>query len=271
MTRQIPAADADLDALLMAHADGQLSPEEAAEVEARLEQDPDARATLSAWCMQGAAIRAAADALDTAPPSLRTAALERELARALQRQGWRARLMGPMMGAGLRRIAAGVVLFAAGWGAHWIHDAATTPYPGYVAEGLGAHQVFANDLLRPVEFTAEATEGALDWVAAKLDRKLSHPSLAPLGLELVGTRMLGTREGPMAQFIYEDADGHRMSLILAPHPENMPAAPLRMARWGEDRVGYWRDTQLDYAVVAQTSDMQIQAVAEEVARLLGPG
>ena len=259
-------AGAEFDPELMAYADGQLTPEEAAAIEARLETCPEARATLAAWVGQTQAIRDAAAALDTGPASLKTAALERELARVLQRQGWRALVMGP----GLRRMAAGVVLFAAGWGAHWGYDAVTTPYPGYVAEGLGAHQVFAHDMLRPVEFTAEASEGALDWVSAKLDRKLAHPALESLGLELVGTRLLGTREGPMAQFIYEDRDGHRLSLILAPHPEGIREAPLKMASWGDERVGYWRDAQLDYAVVAQTSDLQIQAIAEEVSRLLGP-
>ena len=266
MTRP-PRSDTDFDPELMAYADGQLGPEEAAAVEARLAEDPAARDLVTALSLQSAQIRAAAEALDTAPVSLKTAALERELARSLAREGWRARLAGP----GLRRIAASVMLFAAGWGGHMAWDAATTPYPGYVAEALGAHQVFAQDVIRPVEFRAEATEEALDWVAAKLDRKLEHPALDPLGLELVGTRMLGTREGPMAQFIYEDADGHRLSLIVAPHPEGVREAPLRYASVDDLRVGYWRDARLDYAVMAQTSELQIEAVAHEVASLMGNG
>ena len=264
-TTRPPRSDTDFDPELMAYVDGQLGPEGAAAVEARLAGDPAARDAVSAWTLQAAQIRAAAEELDTAPASLKTAALERELARALKRQGWRARLMGP----GLRRMAASVALFAAGWGGHMAYDAATTPYPAYVAEGLGAHSVFANDMIRPVEFRAEATAEALDWVSAKLDRKLEHPALEPLGLELVGTRMLGNREGPMAQFIYEDRDGHRLSLIVAPHPEGVREAPLRYASANGARVGYWRDAQLDYAVVAQTSDLQIEAVAEEVASLMG--
>ena len=258
-------SEIDVDPELLANVDGQLDPVAAAAVEDRLAADPEARDAVSAWVLQTRQIRAAADALDTGPASMKTAALERELARALQRQGWRARLMAP----GLRRVAAAVVLFAAGWGGHMAWDAATTPYPGYVAEGLGAHRVFANDALRPVEFRAEATESALDWVSAKLDRKLAHPTLEPLGLELVGTRMLGTREGPLAQFIYEDRDGHRLSLIVAPHPEGVREAPLRHASAEGARIGYWRDASLDYAVVAETSDLQIEAVAREVAKLMG--
>jgi anti-sigma factor RsiW len=264
-TKNPPRPEIEFDADLMAYVDGQLGPEAAAAVEARLAADPAARDTVSAWTAQNGWIRGAAEALDTGPASLKTAALERELARALQRQGWRARLLGP----GLRRMAASVAIFAAGWGGHMAWVAATDPYPGYVAEGLGAHQVFAEDLLRPVEFGADATDMAVDWLSAKLERKLAHPALDPLGLQLVGTRLLGTREGPLAQFIYEDRDGHRMSLIVAPHPEGMRAAPLRYADGGAGtRVGYWRDSRLDYAVVADTSDQQIEAVAEEVVRLM---
>jgi anti-sigma factor RsiW len=263
-TTRPPRPEAEFDPELMAYVDGQLGPDAAAAVEARLAADPAARDAVSAWAAQRAWIRGAAEALDTGAASLRTAALERELARALQRQGWRARLMGP----GLRRIAASAVLFAAGWGGHMAWDAATDPYPGYVAEGLGAHDVFGRDTIRPVEFRADAADSAIDWLSAKLDRKLAHPALEPLGLELVGARLLGTREGPLAQFIYEDREGHRLSLIVAPHPEGESAAPLRYASAEGARVGYWRNTELDYAVVAQTSDQQIEAVAEEVVRLM---
>jgi len=264
-TTRPPRSDTDFDPELMAYADGRLAPAEAAAVEARLAADPAARDAVMAWMLQSDQIRAAAEALDTAPASLKTAALERELARALQRQAWRSRLLGP----GLRRMAASVALFAAGWGGHMAYDAVTTPYPAYVAEGLGAHRVFADDMVRPVDFRAESSEAALDWVSAKLDRKLTHPALEPLGLELVGTRMLGTREGPMAQFIYEDRDGHRLSLIVAPHPEGVRESPLRYASAEGARISYWRDARLDYAVVAQTSELQIEAVAAEVAGLMG--
>jgi anti-sigma factor RsiW len=261
-----PRSDLDFDPELMAYADGLLGPDAAALVEARLAEDPDARATVAAWTAQRDDIRAAAAALDTGPASLRTAALERELARALQRQGWRARVAGVQ----LRRVAAGVALFALGWGGHWawVTTGGASAYPGYVAEGIGAHQVFANDQVRPVEFAAEVTGSVLDWISAKLERKLTHPALEPLGLELVGTRMLGTREGPLAQFIYEDRDGNRLSLIVAPHPEGIRAAPLRYASMGDERVGYWSDARLDYALVGRTTDLRIEAVATEVAKLM---
>jgi anti-sigma factor RsiW len=192
--------------------------------------------------------------------SLRTAALERELARALSRQSWRARLTG----AGMRRVAAGIVLFAAGWGANGLLDRGAAPYPGYVAEAIGAHQVFAYDTIRPVEFAPDSNEVALAWISDKLERKITGPTLDALGLTMVGSRLQGTREGPLAQFIYEDGDGNRLSLIVAPHPEGAPAASLKYASLGEERVGYWSDAELDYAVAAKASDAEIEAVMQLV-------
>jgi anti-sigma factor RsiW len=40
-----------------------------------------------------------------------------------------------------------------------------------------------------------------------------------------------------------------------------------MASFAETRVGYWSESGLDYAVVAETSAPQIEAIASEIAAL----
>ncbi len=256
----------DLDVDLHAYVDGQAGPDLAAEIEARLAADPDLRRTVDAVIADRDGIRAAAAALDTAaaagPVNLQSAALERKLGRRLVRRHWEARLTGPAA----RQIAAGLALFAMGWGAHMAVGPAERGYPLYVAEGLGAHSVFADDKVRPVEFTPDGTTDALAWMSEKLKRKIDNPALDALGLTLVGTRLSGTREGPLAQFIYEDKSGNRLSLVVMPHPEGTPEAGFRVARHGLNNVGYWSDAALDYAVIAQTSGMQIETVAAEVSR-----
>lgn len=261
---QAPRNDAFLDPELMAYVDGRLDAAAAQAFEARLAGGPQERAEAASLRLQTEAIRAAAAAMDVGPTNLRTAALERSLAQALKRR----RLQSVFFGPSMRNLAAGVALFAAGWGAHWAQTGPADPYPGYVAESVGAHRVFANDLAHPVEFGGDDAGRAIGWISAKLERKLSNPSLAPLGLDMVGARMLGTREGPIAQFVYEDRDGHRLSLFVAAHPQDELVSPLIYASVGADRVGYWRDAELDYAVVADTSDLQIEAVAQEVSLLL---
>lgn len=263
-----PNADKPDDLAIHAYVDGQLTPEEAAAIEARLATCPEEAAAAEAYLDQIRRIGEAADALAPATTDLRTAALERALARRLaERPG--ARRAGPrwQVPAWARQAAAAVVLVGAGWFAHGQYAALDASPPGYVAEAVGAHRVFAQDLLRPVEFSPEASDVALQWASAKFGHPVVLPALDPLGLDFVGSRLHGTAEGPIAQFIFEDEGGNRLSVIVAPHPPETPAYAFTLASYADTRVGYWSDAALDYAVVAETSMPQIEAIASEIASL----
>jgi anti-sigma factor RsiW len=245
---------------LSAYVDGQLSPDEAARIEARLAANPEDAATVESYLRQNRLIRDAADALEPATTDLRTAALERQLAQRLERRRWQ-------IPTWVRQVAAAVVLVSAGWLAHGQYVALDHAPPGYVAEAVGAHRVFADDSFRPVEFTPDASEAALQWASVKLGQPVGIPTLDSLGLDLVGSRLHGTAEGPIAQFIYEDENGNRLSVIVAPHPSEVPDYGFTMASFQDTRVGYWSESGLDYAVVAETSALQLEAVASEIAAL----
>ncbi len=243
---------------LQAYVDGQLTPEEAAAIEARLAESPEDAAAVADYLEQNRLIREVADGLTPTVVDLRTADLQRRLARRLEGRRWR-------LPAWVRQAAAAVVLVSAGWFAHdqYAKIDASTPY--YVAEAAGAHRVFADDAFRPVEFTPDANDAVLEWAAVKFGHPVAIPTLESLGLDLVGSRLHGTAEGPIAQFIYEDAGGKRLSVIVAPHPPDVPEYRFTMASFADTKVGYWSDARLDYAVVAETSAPQIEAVAAEIA------
>ena len=250
---------------LQAYVDGQLTPEEAARVEERLARDPEAAATVQAFLEQKELIREAADVLEPSATDLRTAALERKLAVRLNRQRWG--IPGWM-----RQVAAAVVLVSAGWLAHGqyqVQFAATGDrLPVYVAEAVGAHGVYAEDRFRPVEFPAEESDTAIQWASAKLGQQVSIPTLDALGLELVGSRLLGTAAGPLLYLIYEDAAENRLSVLVAQHPPEEPEYAFRLASVADTTVGYWSDGALDFALVAETSDIQIAAIADEIVATL---
>lgn len=248
---------------LHAYVDGQLAPGEAADLEARLAADPAALTVVESYLEQNRLIRAAADALAPAAIDLRTATLERLLARRLEEL--REARSQPVM-AWLRQTAAAVVLVGAGWLAHDHYVRLDQPQatPFYVAEAVGAHRVFAGDGFRPVEFRREASEIAVQWASAKLGHPLAIPALDALGLGLVGSRVHGTAAGAVAQFIYEDGAGHRLSLVVATHPSEAPPHGFTLAQFGETKVGYWSDSVFDYAVVAETSAPQLEAIAFEI-------
>ncbi len=256
-----PVPDYALDPDLQAYVDGRLSPEAAAEVEARLADDAAARTATASWRHHRNLIRAAAEAMDTGPENIRTAALERELARRLAAR----RIRGLFHSPRLRQLAASAAIFAIGW---FSHDAygqlSQQDRPGYVSEALAAHKIFAYDTLRPVEFRPGEMEAALEWLSDKMDRKLASPQLDALGLEVVGARLVGTSEGPAGLFVYQDQNGERLSVVLAAHAPEKPVAPLRVMSEGEQSVAFWSDEALDYAVLGRHSSALLTRVAAAV-------
>ncbi|ETX14308.1 hypothetical protein OCH239_04080 [Roseivivax halodurans JCM 10272] len=255
-----------------AYLDGELGPDEAAEIEARLEGDPEAQERLEAYARHKDQIGdALAGIAATGPVPLKTARLEKRLAARLhRRQAPRSFSAGPWLH-GATRIAAAVTLVTLGW---WGHAAWTPPsmsvskasgVPEYVSEAVGAHTVFAEDIVRPAEFTATDMDSAAEWFSAKIGVPVNAPDLGGYGMSVVGARLLGTKEGPLAQFIYEDAGGVRYSLTLAKHPDNRPVAPLQVVDYPDRAVGYWSTPNIDFALIGKTDGGSMQTLAADLA------
>lgn len=256
--------DYALDPDLQAYVDGKLSPEAFAAVEARLAADTSARSATASWRHHRELVRDAAEALDVGPPDIHTAALERELARRLGARRRRDFVYSPL----LRQIAASVAIFGFGWFSHQGYVGLTRQdQPGYLNEAVAAHQNFAYDAVRPVEFSPREMETALAWLSEKMERKLESPKLEALGLEVVGARLVSTSEGPAGLFIYEEANGERLSVLLAAHAPDAPMVSLRMIRDGDQSVAYWSDETLDYAVLGRQSSALLTEVAAAVSWL----
>jgi anti-sigma factor RsiW len=265
---------------LHAYLDGELGPEDAAEVEAALAADPRAMARFDAYARQKDLIREAAGSGSLGGISdFRTAALARRLAGKLAAQPGVTRAAPQASGAPgtawrwPMQAAAAVALVSGGWFGHaqlapegpaaGSGVASVNIAPEYVAEAVGAHGVFAHDFLHPAEFGPGGTDEAVEWISAKLGQSVSIPSLEPIGLEFVGSRLLGTKEGAIAYFLYEKPDGTRVSLTLSRHPDGEPA--LEFAAYGHEgrHVGYWSAGDLDYALIGEDGD-EIRQIAAEV-------
>jgi anti-sigma factor RsiW len=244
---------------LGAHLDGELDPDAAARIEDLLERDPAARADYEALAGQSRLIGAAAAALETGPANLRTAALERQLAAKLAQRA--APRRWNTLPAWTRQAAAALALVAFGWWGHaWL--APTRPgLPAYVSEAVGAHAVFAEDSLHPAEFSGQALSGASDWFSRKIGTSIAIPDLRGAGMQLVGARLLGTREGPIAQVIYEDSGGHRLSLALARHPVDEPQHGVEIVANPQNRIGFWSGAHVDYALVGDASADDLRQIA----------
>ncbi len=246
------------------YVDGQLGHEEAADFEALLESDAELRAEVNAITRQKRLIREAADELDTGPANFRTAALERQLAGALERRARPRRLVvfpqWPL------QTAAAAVLLTFGWWGSTLLVPSGSGVPDFVQEAVGAHSVFATDAVRPVEFSAAAVPGVLGWLSEKVGVNVPTPDISPLGIQLVGARLLGTKEGPLLQYIYEDPAGARTSVVLARHPEGDPLQDIQVLDYPGRMVGYWRGADLDYVVVSQAASVDPAMVAGLLSR-----
>lgn len=250
---------------LNAYLDGELGPEEAAEIEAQLDLDPEASAQFDALLLQKAQIGEAVDALNAKPQNLETARLERRLAKAIHRRSTPRKVIAfdawSRMGS---QLAAACAFVAVGWWGHATWSQQEAGVPDYVAEAVGAHLVFAEDLVHPVEFSGSAIDGATTWFSEKVGVSIHAPDLSQQGIALVGTRLLGTKEGPLAQFIYENSDGGRYSLTLRRHLANQPISPFQMAEYPNRRVGYWSTSELDFALVGSGNEEFLKTMAQNL-------
>lgn len=250
---------------LNAYVDGELGPEEAAELEARLARDPGSRRAVEAIARQKGLVGEALQALDTGTANLQTERLKRRLAdRLAQRTKPRSSRPSLVFLRAGAQVAAACALMAFGWWGHATVTAPVTGVPEYVSEAVGAHEVFAHDPEYPVEFAGAAVDGVADWFSGKIGVPIVAPNLAEYGVQLVGARLLGTKEGPLAQYIYEDGKGARYSLTLAQHPKKEPIAPPTIVDYPSRSVGYWRTADVDFALVGEGGAEDVQKIAMDL-------
>jgi anti-sigma factor RsiW len=100
--------------------------------------------------------------------------------------------------------------------------------------------------------------------------QLRVPVLANDGFELLGGRLLPGVDGPVAQFMYQDSTGKRLTLyVTRPHKGDELTA-FRFAQEGPVSVFYWVDRDCGYALSGELDRAQLARVASSVYRQLEP-
>lgn len=170
----------------------------------------------------------------------------------------------------LQRLAAGGLVAALGGAAGWLGHA---QYQGAerLAQGAPlfrqaavAHVVYSPDVRRPVEVSADQEEQLVKWLSKRLGTPVSPPKLGGLGYELVGGRLLPGNSGPVAQFMYQDASGQRLTLYLTTENTGKAETGFRFAREGQVNVFYWIDGRFGYALSAGIDKGELAKVATAV-------
>jgi anti-sigma factor RsiW len=242
---------------LHAYADDRLEPARRVEVESVLAQRPDLAASAAAWRSQSQLLRRAYDTV-----------LEEPIPARLLEAGRRQPPTLPLrLAAVVAWLAVGGVIGFVARGYHGGSEAALASLPHQAAI---AHVVFAAEVRHPVEVGADQEAHLAAWLSKRLGAPLKPPALNAAGYDLVGGRLLPGDKGPVAQFMYQDGRGQRLTLYVRTDAKDNRETAFRYAR--EDKVGvfYWLDGKLGYALSGELEKDQLLEVATLVYRQINP-
>lgn len=279
MNPATPITEADLHAWI----DGQLSTERAREVEAYVSTRPDEAERLEAYRAQKLELHALFD------PVLDEPLPERVLHAARQ----------PARGH-VRAIAAGIAIALLGGAGGWVARGSVAPSVQRAADPSGrmaavpgaefaqraavAHAVYSPDVRRAVEVIAAQEDQLVAWLSKRMGTPMKPPRLQELGYALEGGRLLPGGRGPVAQFMYQDGTGAKLTLYVSndvvvasgsagassaqsPAASSAPAeTAFRFAREGGVNVLYWVEGRFGYALSSAAGRDELARVAAVVYR-----
>jgi len=240
---------------LHAYADGQLDDARRVQVEAHLAHNAAAAEDVRTWREQNQALRALYN------PVLNEPLPQRLLALRAPRRRWPSyALAAGTMGLG----------FALGWMTQSyrtdpIIEAAALPRRAAIA-----YAVYAPEVRHPVEVGADQQDHLVKWLSKRLGSDLKTPVLTQQGYELVGGRLLPGGKGPVAQFMYQDARGQRITLYVSLRDAEPRDTAFRFSQEDKVAVFYWIDGKLGYALSGEMDRAKLLAVATVVYRQLNP-
>lgn len=253
--------------------DGQLSPQEAALLQARLTHDPAAQVTVEKWRQQRAALKSLHGHIlsEALPATLTTTATQSAASQQALNQWWR-----------WGGIAAGVMMtFGVGWfsNAAWHGEPQALAPTAAVVKARSArdfarqaslaHAVYAPEARHPVEVAAAEQEHLIQWLSKRLGKPLKVPNLTAQGYQLVGGRLLPGDAGARAQFMFQKDSGARITLYLgavdkAPAGAAVAETGFNFASEGAISSFYWIDQGFGYALVGPVPRDGLMKLAQAV-------
>lgn len=133
---------------------------------------------------------------------------------------------------------------------------------------IRAHMVYSPEVRHPVEVEAKDQEHLVKWLSNRLGLPLHVPVLSREGFELLGGRLLPDPDGPVAQFMYQDATGKRLTLYVTRTRKGETLTAFRFAKEGNVSSFYWVDKECGYALSGDVDKSTLSKVATSVYRQL---
>lgn len=252
----LPITEADLHA----YVDGLLPMARRVEIQDYLAARPDEAARLDAYRAQNAALHALFDPVLDEPVPGRLTATQ------------------PLGYGMLQRVAAGITIAffsgSIGWVLHGARDtdmrvaqnssAVLQQESRLVHQAAIAHVVYSPDVRHPVEIGADQEDQLVTWLSKRLGTPIHPPRLGKLGFELIGGRLLPGDSGPVAQFMYNNTAGQRLTLYVSTDQAKNKDTGFRFAEQGPVNVFYWIDGKFGYALSAGINKAELSKIATAV-------
>ncbi len=249
---RLPVTEVDLHA----YVDGVLPAERTAQIEAYLAEHPEDAARVAAYCEQTAALHRMFDPVMDEPLPQRL-----EVPR-------------PLWARAMLRYAAVVAWLAlgglAGWQLHDYRTAGRLETITWARSAAVAHALYSPEVRHPVEVAAAEEAHLVRWLSKRLGASVKAPHLGDVGYALVGGRLLPGDRGPVAQFMYQDGKGQRLTLYVRRDAGKQRETAFRFARERGVGVFYWIDGGLGYALSGEIEKPELLRVATAVYRQLNP-
>jgi anti-sigma factor RsiW len=243
---------------LHAYVDGALPEARRLDVEAWLAAHPEDAARVQTWAGQNQALHAAFDGVlnEPLPIDLVCAARRRPV-----RAPWRA------MAAALALAVSGLIGYGIG-----LSEDQPVPAPLHFARDAAiAHAVFSPEARHPVEVDAAHAAHLVNWLSKRVGTQLKAPEFGALGFELLGGRLLAGESGPVAQFMYQDASGRRVTLYVRRAVTGNRETAFRHVTENGVEVFYWIDRDFGYALSGQIAHPDMQKLADAAYRQMMGG
>lgn len=239
---------------LHAYVDDRLDAETRRAVEAHLAQAPEDAARVAAYREQNAALHAAFDPVldEPVPDRMRQISPTRRTARIAVAAGW---------------LAVGAVI---GWFANALLTDRPHALTSFSRQAALAHAVYSPEVRHPVEVGAAEQEHLVNWLSKRVGAKLRAPVLTAEGYELVGGRLLPGESGAVAQFMYQDGKGKRLTLYVSRLAGKQRDTAFRFSQEDKVSVFYWIDGALGYALSGELPKADLLNIATAVYKQINP-
>ncbi|SDD29643.1 anti-sigma factor family protein [Paraburkholderia lycopersici] len=263
-----------------AYVDGTLSEARRADVERELERNPDLATRASDFFALNNLLHERYDRVlnEPLPARLRIAAPSRETQKARAAANW-PRFAG---------LAATLVLgVGIGWGTHYgmsttsisggapdggaLHAVSADGTERFARQAALAHVVYMPTVARPDTMGDSQEQDFVKWLASRLGTNVHAPMLSRSGFELSGGRLLpGDDGGEVAQFMYHDAQGERVTLCISHRKTSANTTAFKLYQDGPVNVFYWVDGDFGYALSGGIDRKALLQLAHDVYAQLTP-